>query len=97
MVQIVEEDKLKNMMSIDSLENISMCENNETLGLRVKLHNAYAWKVTTLADIPERGATGPGAHRTSRKRYMASHVSDVESCSAHPRTTRGAGNMLVGR
>ena len=60
MVQIVDEDKLKDMMTIDSLENISMCENNEALGLQVKLHNACAWKVTILADIPERGAAGPG-------------------------------------
>ena len=71
MVQIVEEEKLKDMMTIDSLENISMCENNEALGLHVKLHNAYAWKVTILADIPERGAVGPGSHRPSRKRSAA--------------------------
>ena len=52
-VQIVSEEKLQKMMSIDSLENISMCENNEALGLQVKLHNACAWKVTILADIPQ--------------------------------------------
>ena len=69
MVQIVDEDKLKDMMTIDSLENISMCENNEALGLQVKLHNACAWKVTILADIPERGAAG--STRPTRKRSAA--------------------------
>ena len=69
LAQIVEEEKLKDMMTIESLENISMCENNEALGLHVKLHNAYAWQVTILANIPERGAAG--SSRSSRKRSAA--------------------------
>ena len=79
-VQIVSQQLIDRAMQNDKLERISFCGNDEVLGLQVKLNNAYGWKVTTLTEIPDRGATA--GSRGTRKRAVAEESTVVQRRAA---------------
>ena len=80
-VQIVSQQSMDRAMKNDKLEHISFCGTDEVLGLQVKLNNAYGWKVTTLTEIPDRGATA--GSRSTRKRAVAEESTVVQSRNLH--------------